>query len=107
MSEIKRLVGSYAPTVRMSEVFYLDSGELYFHPIIGITVWEITDRHHESFSQYAEINYITAEAEGLTEHVGDNINQLGIAAGDSQHELSYWATNIAEYVAKLKERQKA
>ena len=104
MSEIKRLVASYAPLVRMSEVFYLDSGELEFQPIIGITVWEITEEEIRSAKEvsHAEISYITAEDGGLAEHYDDAVNQLGIAIGDAQHQESYWIAGIRRYLAKLK-----
>ena len=109
MSEIKRLVASYAPLVHMSEVFCTDRGELEFQPIIGITVWEITEEEIRSAKEvsHAEISYITAEDGGLAEHYDDSTNQLGIAIGDAQHELNYWVTEIRTYLAKLKGSQKA
>ena len=101
----KRLVASYPPSIRMSAVYYLhghgQEPELYYKPIIGITVWETRyeDLH------YAEISYITIEGNTPLEEDDPPDNQIGIAVGDEEHEDSFWAEAVKDYLKRLAEKQ--
>ena len=89
----------------MSTVSYLHGDgrepELWFKPIIGITVW---DTHDEEL-HYAEIAYIQIEDGCPVEEFDPPSNQIGIAVGDAMHVDSFWTEEVKDYLKRLAERE--